>query len=176
VAFSWHFNGALYPETRNAYPAFFPAIVKLASQYEMLGHGHPKLWAMGQPGRRLANRYRSFGIEPVASFAEVCRRADVYVCDNSSTLFAFAATGRPVVVMNPPWYDRRARHGLRFWEASEVGVNCNRPEDLAACIDEALEDAPAQKAKREEALSMVYAYRSGGAQRAADVLLDWAAA
>jgi hypothetical protein len=176
VAFSFHFNGPLCPETRNAYPAFFPAIVGLADKYEMLGHGHPKMWAMGLPGQRLANRYRKFGIEPVESFAEVCRRADVYVCDNSSTLFAFAATGRPVVVLNPPWYDRRVNHGLRFWEAAGVGVNCDRPEALGECIEEALRDTPERQQAREDALSLVYAYRSGASQRAADVLMDWVAA
>ncbi len=175
VAFSFHFNGPLNPETHNAYPAFFPEIVRLASKYELLGHGHPKLWESGRKGKRLADRYRSFGIEPVESFAEVCRRADVYVCDNSSTLFAFAATGRPVVVMNPPWYDRRVNHGLRFWSASGVGVNCDDPAKLGDCIEQALEDAPERQAEREAALDLVYAYRSGASQRAADVLMDWAA-
>jgi hypothetical protein len=33
VAFSFHFNGPLNPETHNAYPAFFPTIVDLASRY-----------------------------------------------------------------------------------------------------------------------------------------------
>ena len=80
-----------------------------------------------------------------------------------------------MVVLNSPRYDRRVNHGLRFWEASGVGVNCNDPDALADCIDEALEDAPAQQAKREEALDMVYAYRTGASQRAADVLMDWAA-
>lgn len=175
IAFSFHFNGPLMPETKNAYPAFMPALAQLAGRYQLLGHGHPQLWTMGRPGRRLANRYRTLGIEPVESFAEVCRRADLYICDNSSTLFAFAATGRPVVVLNPPWYDRRVRHGLRFWDAAEVGVNCDRPEDLADCIEAALEDGPAQQAKREAALDLVYAYRFGAAKRAADVLMDWAA-
>src|SRR6185369_1657562 len=168
-------NGPLNPETHNAYPAFFPAIARLADQYELLGHGHPKLWGIGRPGNNLASRYRRFGIEPVQDFAEVCRRADVYICDNSSTLFAFAATGRPVVVLNPPWYDRRVNHGLRFWEAAGVGVNCDKPEALGECIEEALRDSPERKAAREAALDLVYAYRTGASQRAADVLQDWAA-
>lgn len=175
VAFSFHFNGPLNPETRNSYPMFFPEIARLAGQYQLLGHGHPKLWQMGRPPQNLASRYRRFGIEPVESFAEVCRRADVYVCDNSSTLFAFAATDRPVVVLNPPWYDRRVNHGLRFWEAASVGVNCDSAETLAECIDEALRDTPEQQAKREAALDLVYAFRTGAAQRAADVLMEWAA-
>jgi hypothetical protein len=169
VAFSFHFNAPIANEARTAYPWIFPTIAALRNRYQLLGHAHPRMFPAAQP------RYERLGIEAVQNFTEVCRRADVYVCDNSSTLFAFAATGRPVVVVNPPWYDRRVDHGLRFWEASEVGVNCNRPEDLAACIDEALRYTPEQKAKRETALSLVYAYRSGASQRAAHVLMDWAA-
>lgn len=175
VAFSFHFNGPLCAETKNAYAAFFPALASLATKYELLGHAHPMLWGKGRPGHTIADRYRAHGIEPVESFREVCERADVYICDNSSTLFAFAATGRPVVVLNPPWYDRRVNHGLRFWEAASVGVNCDDPADLGDCIERAFEDAPEQQEDREEALQLVYAYREGAARRAADVLMDWAA-
>jgi len=176
VAITFHFNGPLCPETRTAYPHFFPAVAALASRFELLGHGHPMLWGMGRVGRRLANRYRDAGIEAVRDFDEVCRRADVLVFDNTSVGFAFAATGRPVVVMNSPRYDRRVNHGLRFWEASGVGVNCDDPAKLGDCIEEALADPPERKAAREAALDLVYAYRSGAGQRAADVLMDWAAA
>lgn len=176
VAVTFHFNGAVIPETKTAYPHFFPAIAKLADRYQMLGTAHPVLWSRGKPGRTIADRYREQGIEPVQSFIEVCERADVLIADNTSAMFAFAATGRPVVVLNAPWYDRRANHGLRFWDASEVGVNCDDPDTLADCIDAALEDSPEQQAKREAALDLVYAYRTGAGKRAAGVLLDWAAA
>lgn len=175
VAFTFHFNGAVCPETKTAYPAFFPAIVGLVGKYELLGTAHPMLWNHGRPGRRIADRYRTYGIEPVESFADICRRADVLIADNTSAMFAFAATGRPVVVMNTPWYDRRVNHGLRFWEAAGVGVNCDDPGQLEACIEEAFEDPAQVQARRERALNMVYAYRSGASQRAADVLMDWAA-
>ena len=168
VAFSFHFNSPFAPETKNAYAWAWPAILKLRGSYELLGHAHPNLYPY------IFRRYRRAGIEPVASFADVCRRADVYICDNSSTLFAFAATGRPVVVLNPPWYSRDVNHGLRFWEAADVGVQCNALGDLPALIDEALKDKAAQKRKREAALDLVYAYRSGAAKRAAAMLKDWA--
>lgn len=169
VAFSFHFNAAIAPEARNAFRWAFPKIIGLRDRYELLGHAHPRLFASV---RRV---YQKLGIEPVESFDEVCRRADVYVCDNSSTLFAFAATGRPVVVLNPPWYDRTVDHGLRFWEAANVGVNCNRPDALGECIEEALRDTPEQQAAREAALDHVYAYRTGASARAASVLEEWAA-
>lgn len=168
VAFSFHFNGAVAPETKNAYAWAFPAIAALRGRFELLGHAHPRLYPT------VEGAYRAFGIEAVPDFADVCRRADVYVCDNSSTLFAFAATGRPVVVLNPPWYDRSVDHGLRFWDAATVGVQCDRPESIGECIEEALRDEPARKRDREAALDLVYAFRSGAAKRAASVLEDWA--
>lgn len=175
VAVTFHFNGAVCAETKTAYPAFYPAIVKLAKRYKVIGTAHPRLWSHGRPGHQIADRYRAFGIEPVEDFHEVCRRADLLIFDNTSAGFAFAATGRPVVVMNPPWYDRRANHGLRFWDAAEVGVNCDKPTNLEACVEEAFEDSAEQKAKREAALDLVYAYRTGASKRAADALMDWAA-
>lgn len=169
VAFSFHFNAPIAAEARTSYPWIFPAIAALRGRFALLGHAHPRMYDAVRP------RYEKLGIEPVRLFSDVCRRADVYVCDNSSTLFAFAATGRPVVVLNPPWYDRRVDHGLRFWSAAGVGVNCNDPAALADCIDRALELRPDDVAAREAALDLVYAYRRGAAKRAADVLVEWAA-
>lgn len=173
VAVTFHFNAPLCAETRSAYPYFMPALVELAKDYELLGHGHPYLWK--QAGPKLAKRYEEAGIEPVRDFREVCRRADVLLFDNTSVGFAFAATGRPVVVMNAPTYDRRVKHGLRFWDAAEVGVNCDDPRRLGECIEEALADADERKAARKAALDQVYAYRTKASQRAAAALMDWAA-
>jgi hypothetical protein len=169
VAVAFHWDCRVGPETRSAWRAFDRAVVRLSkSGLEVIGHGHPRIF------RRLAAWYERHGIEPVRSFEEVCRRADVYVNDASSTLFEFASTGRPVVVMNPRIYRRSVAHGLRFWEASTVGVNVEEGEDLTAAVQQALEDPADQQAERERCVDLVYAYRSGAAERAADVLVDWA--
>jgi hypothetical protein len=169
VAFAFHFDLILAPETRTAFRWIRAELGRLAETREVLGHGHPRII------EQLAPWYRRAGIEVVRGFDDVCRRADVLVADNTSALFAFAATDRPVVVLNPPWYDRRIDHGLRFWEAAGVGVQVDEPGDLAAAVTAALEDAPAQRRARDEALAHVYRWRSGGAQRAAQALQEWAA-
>jgi hypothetical protein len=64
-----------------------------------------------------------------------------------------------VVVLNAPHYDRNVHHGLRFWDAADVGVQVDTPEELPAAIRLAYSDPPEQHAKREVALDMVYAYR-----------------
>ncbi len=170
VAVSFHWMGP-GPEAQGAWRYFDRQLVELSkvTRWKVIGHGHPRIM------RKLAVRYQRLGIEVVTSFEDVCRRADVYVNDCSSTLYEFASTGRPVVVLNPRIYRRNIDHGLRFWEASSVGVNCGQEDDLLEAIRDALRDTPIQQAERERCVNLVYAYREGAAQRAAAALMDWAA-
>lgn len=166
VAVSFHWNFGMCPETMSVLPEYQSALVPLAKQYKVIGHGHPRR-------RDLANVYRRTGIEHVPSFADILRRADVYAFDNSSSGFEFAATGRPVVVLNGRSFRRDAHHGLRFWEAAGVGVNVNRPGDLLDGVVRALADGSSDAAERERALDIVYQPRSGGARLMADAVIDW---
>lgn len=171
VCVSTHFEATLCPETRSAFPLYRDAFAALAATHRLIGHAHPR----GLDGPPRARRwYERHGIEVVDDFEDVCRRADVYACDNSSTLFEFAATGRPVVVLNAPWYRRSVRHGGRFWDWATVGVQCDSPDGLAEAVARAVEDSPAQRAERERVVSLVYAHRGDAAARAAAALADWA--
>jgi hypothetical protein len=172
VAISFHWPGFVCPEADTALGTYLSVLPELARRYHVIGHAHPK----GDWPRRMARRYEKLGIEFVPSFDDVCRRADVYVVDNSSTLFEFAATGRPVVVLNAPTYRRNVRHGLRFWDAATVGVNVDAADRLIPAVGRALADEELTKRARETALGLVYAYRSGGAERAALALSEWARA
>lgn len=169
-AISFHFDINIIPETRWAWPAYKPHIPALAERFNVIAHAHPK-------GLGFLHRYfMRMGIEVVENFADVCRRADVYAVDNSSTLFEFAATGRPVVPLNDPGFRREVIHGGRFWDWATVGLQVDDPRTLADTVERALEDPPEQRAERERVLGLVYAHRTGAAQRAADVLVDWATA
>jgi hypothetical protein len=168
VAVSFHWKCTLCPETDNAWDAFKGQVAELTKTYEVIGHGHPRIIS------RLRTFYQRMGIETVGYFGDVCARADVYVNDASSTLFEFAATGRPVVVMNPKKYRRDINHGLRFWDAASVGVNVEEGGNLTEAVALAIEDTPGQRTSREDALDLVYAHRTGAAQRAVDALVDWA--
>lgn len=169
VAISFHWPAQISPEAGTALGHYLATLPELAREFRVIGHAHPKAdWPS-----RMTRTYARAGIPFVADFADVCRQADVYVCDNSSTLFEFAATGRPVVVLNTPQYRRGVHHGLRFWEAASVGVQVDHPRDLPDAIRRALADAPEQRAAREAALDLVYAYRSGAAERAADAITAW---
>lgn len=169
IAFSFHFSTSVAPETDGAYRYYRGNVRLLADRFKVLGHAHPRL----QP--KLRPWYKAVRIEFVASLEDVFRRADLYVCDNSSSIFEFAATGRPVVLLNVPGYRRDVEHGLRFWAAAGVGIQVNRGRELEPAIARALRKEPADVRAREAALDLVYQPRKGSAKLAAATLLDWAA-
>jgi hypothetical protein len=169
VALSFHWDCNVVRETRSSFiwlrQHIVPAMKKGGIRF--IGHGHPRII------ERIRPWYVKHGIETVSSVDEVFRRADAYVCDNSSTLFEFAHTGRPVVVLNPPFYRRSVNHGVRFWDAATVGVQLDEPSLLREAIEEALRNTQDHQAARDEALTHVYAYRSGAAGRAASAIMDF---
>ena len=169
VALSFHWPCEVCPETLWAFPHYRKGLGTVARdpRWQLIGHGHPRALSA------LRGHYATLGVEVVEQFAEVVARADCYVCDNSSTMFEFASLGRPVVVLNAPWYRREVEHGLRFWEAAGVGVQCSEPEDLPEAIATALQDAPERRAAREAAVALAYAYTDGrAAQRAAKAIRE----
>ena len=180
VALSFHWDWMRLPELRTALPHHLSALPDLTRRFQIIGHAHPRAMDRLQP------IYRRLGIEIVPSFEEVCRRASVYVCDNSSTLFEFASTGRPVVVLNAPWYRRDIEHGLRFWAAAGIGRNVDQPEDLAEAVACAVAEAFIERGQHPElagcppasvteALRIAYCSLTGAAAGGAAVLADWAA-
>lgn len=172
VAISWHWDaGRICPEAGTALGDFATVLPALGRRYNVIGHAHPKAdWP-----QRMERVFRRAGIEFVADFDEVCRRADVYVCDNSSTLYEFASTGRPVVVMNAKGYRKSVNHGLRFWEAADVGIQVDDPALLGDAIADALEDTLSRQAAREAALDLVYQPRTDGTAYAVTAINDWLA-
>jgi hypothetical protein len=171
IAISFHFDRKAIPESSTAWPYFQNILPQLAKQndWTILGHGHPRMIDT------LAPHYEQLGIEIVRDFDDVLKRADLYICDHMATLYEFASTDRPVVVLNAPWYRRDVEHGLRFWEHADVGINCDHPDDLFKTIELALTDPEDQQKKRKKAVRGVYAYTDGKAsQRSAQVIVSLA--
>lgn len=167
VAVSFHWPCmAGRPWSGWAFPEYRDAVLELSRKVKVLGHGHPR----AMPA--LAAWYERHGIEVVRDFDEVCRRAHVYACDNSSTIFEFAATGRPVVLMNSREWSRATGPGLRFWEASGVGINVGDPASLIPAIEAALVDPIEVRQLREVALGIVYSHRTGAAARAVEAIAE----
>lgn len=149
VAVSFHWNAYFSPEANSAWADYLPALPDLARRFRVIGTGHPQ-------NRSLPRLYDQLGIEYVADFDEVCRRADVLAFDNTSAGYEFAATGRPVVVLNARAYRRDVEHGGRFWDWASIGVNVDHPADLAHAVTLALDDQPDLRRAREATLAKVY--------------------
>jgi hypothetical protein len=167
VALSFHFPAYLgAAEGDGAFRWYRNLIPQLAKRFDLIGHAHPRHAARIRPW------FARAGVPFVEAFEDVCRQAAVYACDNSSTIFEFAATGRPVVLLNGPHYRRTVEHGLRFWEASHVGVHA-QPATVVAAIERALVDGREEVRAREHALDLVYSQRSGGAAAGAAAIQAW---
>lgn len=167
VVFSFHWDCKVVPETTWAFPFYRRAIDAFArrSDVNVVGHGHPRAMKQLRPW------YQSRGIEVIEHFDEVLDVADVFVCDNSSTIYEAAAVGIPVVVLNSPRYRRDVEHGLRFWEAADVGPQVNSSRDLPGAVADALNPSPDQQAETARCLDLVYSVRDGSsASRAVDAI------
>lgn len=174
VAVSWHWPAPVSVSgfAGSAFGEYRQHVEDLAGRFRVIGHQHPNWLGRNIPGPP-SKLYAKLGIPFVPDFEDVCRQADVYVCDNSSTIFEFAATGRPVVLLNSRWWSRKGGPGLRFWDAAHVGINVWPQDDLLAAVDAALADPPERQADREDALRRVYPVRSGGAELAARAITEW---
>lgn len=171
VVFSFHWDCVVVPECRNAFEHYKNELWRLALMtpeergFHMGGHAHPR-------AQTIMGWWRGIGVRTFNNFAEVLDYADLYVADNSSTIFEFASTDRPVVVLNAPEYRRWVEHGLRFWEYADVGFQVDEPDGLVVGIKHALADYPSRQERRREIVAKVYAYTDGHAsQRAAAAIV-----
>lgn len=162
VAVTFHWPCGLIPETGSAWREYRAALPALAERFHVIGHWHPR-W-----GDNLRRQYEAVGIEPVASLDEVARRADVLVADNTSALFEWAATDRPVTLLNSTRYRRGVRHGMRFWDASVMGLQVDEPDRLPDAVHMSLVDPPGVRLARREVVRGVYA--GDGAAAAAEAI------
>ena len=177
LALTWHWACRVAPPwSETLLFAAENALSLLAERWRgpIIGTSHPRIWLAAR------NRYEAAGIEPVQSWPEVIRRADVLSFDNTSAGFEAAALGIPVVLLESPLWDRGTRHGLRFWEWAGIGSSVRTDgssEDLAArWVDGVVEAlthrdryAPVAAAMTEE----VYPHREDSTERAVAALLRW---
>lgn len=167
AALSFHWDCRLTPESRWALPHYERALPDLVAAlrkagHEVIGHGHPRFSV------HFSRLWQRLGVEHVRDFTEVVDRAWLYVCDNSSTLYEWAALGRPVVVLDAPWYRQSVDLWPRFWSCADVGVRIADPLHLQPAVLLGLLDPPAVRARRQAIVDEVTPLLDGqGAQRAA---------
>lgn len=166
ISFTWDWMPR--KEIRGAWQHFKDVIPALADgPWRLIGNAHPRMKS------HLQKPYKEMGVGTQWRFSRILEDADVYVTDRSSTLFEFASTGKPVVLLNAPWYQDVDQNSLRFWKAAHVGLHCNDPADLSEVIAQALKDPPAVREQREDAVAMVYTIHDGtAAETAVNAIID----
>lgn len=167
IAFAWHWDVTKGPpEARSAWDHYGREMLANVAQWwdvdNLLGHSHPRSW-------RQSGDYRTVGIRLAPSFDQVIEEADVLLVDNSSTAYEFAACDRPVVLLNAPWYRRDVEHGLRFWEAADIGPQVDGPDQILDAITDAW-TSPTLDARRRERIPNVYSHIGKATQAAVEAI------
>jgi hypothetical protein len=169
VAVSFHWDCHVCPETRSAYSYFMRGIDILKMHYNVIGHGHPRIID------RLEKMYKTRGIPVYRDFDDIMKKADVYMCDNSSTIFEFAFIKKPVVFLNSPYYRKNIHHegNPRFWKYANMGPQANKPDDLVSAVYWALFLYNKNILRMEEATQEIFTFTDGRAgERAVEAIIE----
>jgi len=153
VACTFHWPCTKSVEAGTAFYDWAPQVASLFG-LRLLGHWHPK-WAIPRRVNHVAQFYAEQGITHTADPEVVFACADLLVVDNSSLAYEFAATGRPVLLLNDSTFRKHVHHGLRFWDLLP-GEVLDPGDSLRAGIERAQADPPDLAARRREVLPAVY--------------------
>lgn len=160
VAVGFHWTSAVYSRVMQDYEQ---PIRDLASQVEVIGHGHPRAW------RKLEPFWRHLGIEAVPDFRDVVSRSRLWVCDHSSTLYEYAALDRGVVLLKGMGNRPFESTGLRYTSFSGIGPHAD-PRNLVDTVLEALGAPEKHAGFRQEATTELFPYLGRSVRRVLDVL------
>lgn len=157
VAVSFHWNCRVCPETMSSYKHFAHVLDQVDREFTLIGHGHPRIM------NEMRHIYRTLDIKVCADWRRVMKEADIYVCDNSSTIFEFAYLRKPVVLLNAPNYRKNVTHegNPRFWKYANIGPQVDDPATLTAKIWEAWDDYPKFLPLIDKAVDDVFTYTDG---------------
>jgi len=170
VAIGFHWDGnTICPEAGNCFDYYREWLPMLNAKWKLIGHCHPR------EVNTIVPYYESMGIEYVADFEDVVRRADVYVNDCSPTMYEAAALGIPVVILNKPEFRREVDFGIRFWDYTDIGPHVNHPEELMIAIEAQLQEASASYyyAKMAKVRNDLYPFMDAGGAIAARELVKY---
>jgi len=171
VCISFHWECAVCPETMSAFNYYRDEVIRLAKtgKFKIALHAHPKNSGAWQD--KIKRDIKRYNIPFYENFEDVMNEAEVYVIDNSSTMFEFMVTGKPIIALNIPQYRRNIEHGLRFW--SHIGgLQVNHPHELEKMIELTLKDTQSFAVRRKEIVEELYPYHTEATQRACNAIVE----
>ena len=176
VCFSFHWDCRVSPESRSAFYYYKDEIKKLmrTNKYNIVIHAHPRLFGTWQ--KELKKFFRRelqlHQIKFINDFDQVLELADVYVNDNSSTIFEFALLDKPVIVLNCPLYRKDCAPSIRFWNYIP-GLQVDNPQKLDAAILRTLDNPNEFAQQRADMRKTLYPYWHKSSKRAAKIIEDF---
>lgn len=153
-------------EVGSAWEWYYKYLPTLAEKYRIAVHYHPS----SQGREEFSNLIQRSGIQFIDTFDEVMDSAALLVNDCGSAAYEFCVTGKPVVLMNAPWFDHKKNWGIRFWDYKDIGLHVNNPEELPDVLAQTLSTDP-QRLQRERAVRELFPYWGQSAKRMADILM-----
>lgn len=172
VAFAFHWNGSeVSSEARSALAHYEKGLEGAVD--DLIGRGW-EVWGHGHPREEAGLQAVWHGLDvPWVDRERIFDEADVLVADNTSLIWEFAALGKPVVLLDAPWYRRHVEHGLRFWRWASIGPAVQDAESIPVAVDVAHTDEDPYPQLRQMAVREVYAHVDGrSAQRAATAIME----
>lgn len=166
VCVSFHWDNKTSPESRTAYPFYKRVLPVLETQknFTLVYHGHPR--------EDWSQVYKNPDIEIIHDLDEVFKRADIYVCDNSSSMYEFLITGKPVIYLNCKNYRKKVNHGIRFWDYI-AGTQVENAFQLLQAINENISNPYKFKIEREEVVEKLYPFYPHATKSAIKVLKEF---
>lgn len=151
ICFSFHWDCDVVPETKSAFSFYKDEVIKLSKNkdFKVIFHGHPR-------NETVWNKFcLENNIERVKNIEEVFERSDLYICDNSSSIYEFILTSKPVIVLNAPWYRKWINHGIRFWNYIP-GPQVNHPNELLNTINKMTQNPKDWLDERNKVIKILY--------------------
>lgn len=166
VAFAFHWDSPDPPGTTTALSHYRRALYGITDEFRCVMHGHPRA--------DLRNNILAveLGMPHEPSSYEILKHADLLVSDTSSFIYEFAATNKPVLLLDCPAYQSLPDVSIRFWKAIP-GLRVNDPENLREGIRDALVDDPRVAHQRKLAVDQVYPFRGEAVKRSVAAIIDF---
>ena len=178
VGVSTHFDSGHIAEMSSAFLYFWnqiESLVKAHPKTQFIGHTHPRVKGLPwEKWRELSAMCPN--VRLTHDFDEIMQEADLYIIDQSSTAYEFAALDKPVLFLNSPHFRKHINHGMRFWEFANIGVQCDYADDLGEKMKEALmgEYLNTYTERRREVTKLIYSVPLGqAAAYTAQALVDF---